>query len=128
MRWIRSNLRELTHLALFALTVQIIVTFGHVHPAGATLAPTQALQSATVAQAVAPAAKPYGRDQKSHGTADYDCPICALIQLASTSVPAVAPAFPTSALLGGTVLEALVLPIFTASAAITAYARGPPPV
>jgi hypothetical protein len=128
MRWIRSNIRGLARLALFSLVAQIIITFGHVHLDGRALASAQAAQSAVTDQAVAPLAKANNKGQKSHGAADVDCPICALIQLASTSAPSVAPPLPIPAILGGTILEAAEAPDFAASTAFAFQARGPPAI
>lgn len=125
MRWIRSNIRGFARLALFALAVQFAVTFGHVHLDGLGSA-----QAAAIDQSAAPAAGLKGKAHKSQrtpqGTADFDCPICALIQLASTSAPSVAPPLPVPVLLGGVALETPD-PSGLASAPITAFqARGPP--
>jgi hypothetical protein len=128
MRWIRSNIREFARLALFALAVQIIVTFGHVHLDGLALTSAHAGQSAVADQAVAPLAKAHSKGQKSHGAADFDCPICALIQLASTSAPSVAPPLPIPATLGGTILEAPDVSGFAASTAFAFQARAPPAI
>src|SRR4029077_17977624 len=32
MNWVRSTIRPFAHLALFALALQMIVSFGHMHP------------------------------------------------------------------------------------------------
>ena len=95
MRWFRSNIRFGRRLAFFALAVQIVLTFGHIHGLTPAAAKTAQLASANGPSAVqAFAAHPFGT---SNGTADYDCPICALIQLASTSAPSVAPVLPVPA-------------------------------
>jgi hypothetical protein len=95
MRWFRSNLRFGSRLALFALAVQIVLTFGHIHgltPAAAKSAPLAlANQSDSSLPGVTKS------NPKSNGSSDFDCPICALIQLASTSAPSVAPVLPVPA-------------------------------
>ncbi len=128
MRWLRSNIRGLARLALFALAVQIIATFGHVHLERVALTTAQAAQSAVPDQAVEHLAKSQSRGQKSHGAADFDCPICALIQLASTSAPSAAPPLPIPVILGGTILKAPEAADFAASTAFAFQARGPPAV
>jgi len=127
MRFIRSNLRGLARLALFALAVQFAVTFGHVHLHGLALAAGRAAQPAAADQAV-PSAKADGKSQQSQGAGDLDCPICALIQLASSSAPSVAPPLPMPALLGGTILAARQAPDVFASPTFAFQARGPPAV
>jgi hypothetical protein len=124
MRWIRSNLRGFARLALFALAVQAVVTFGHVHLDGLA-------GSVPGAQAVAGHAAPPAKSQGNnpHGTADLDCPICALIQLASTSPPAVAPPLPAPpSIISGTILEAFKTTGVEISPTIAFQARGPPTV
>jgi hypothetical protein len=125
MRWFRSNLRGLTRLALFALAVQVVVTFGHVHIEHVALASAPGTQSAA-GQAVAVLAKAHAPTPQ--GTADVDCPICALIQLASTSAPAVAPPLPVPTILGGTILEAPEVSAAAISPTFGFQARGPPAV
>lgn len=76
-------------LALIALALQVVLTFGHFHAPAAASAGL-ALLSKTVAPAESGAHDPAD-------LADSDCPTCALIQLAGTSTPAVAPALPLPA-------------------------------
>src|SRR5580704_15388054 len=102
MRWFRKHVRMGTRLALFALAVQLVLTFGHVHLDGAGSTNTAAASSRHVATGVSGDA---GSKRGSQGTADADCPICALIQLASTSAPSVAPPLPVPFLVDGAVLE-----------------------
>jgi len=83
MRWFRTNRQSGARLALIALVLQLVLTFGHVHASlasggGATVS---ALQSGGTG--------PHNGGQK--GLADFDCPTCALIQLSATSAPSVAP-------------------------------------
>jgi hypothetical protein len=118
----------LTCLALFALAVQIVVTFGHVHLDGLTPAAAHSAQAFAADQNVASAAKSDNKGPGSHGTADTDCPICALIQLASTSAPSVAPPLPIPAKLGGAILQPREAPVFATSPTFAFQARGPPAV
>ena len=82
MHWIRSRLRLGSCVALFALAVQLVLTFGHVHLDG--LGGHSSVRIETAAGAVAPAGH--------HGpkAADDYCAACALIHLAGTLVPAAA--------------------------------------
>jgi anti-sigma factor ChrR (cupin superfamily) len=89
MRWFRSKLHLGTRLALFALAVQTILTFGHVHLGNLA---TPAAKSAIVAGSGTVMLSEQAPSHDSGGALDTDCPICALIQLAATSVPSVAPA------------------------------------
>jgi hypothetical protein len=94
MRWIRSNMAFGSRLALFALAVQLILSFGHVHPgdfagAGPAAAATSGNAAADLPQ-TPPNPKPYPL------AGDY-CSICASIQLAGASLAPVAPALPLPA-------------------------------
>jgi hypothetical protein len=126
MRWFRANIRFGSRLALLALALQVVLTFGHVHVDGLVLGRSSDLSSA--AQMAATTANASERSKKSQGAADYDCPICALIQLASTASPAAAPPLPIPAMIGGLRLEtADELEQF--SAPYFAFrARGPPAI
>jgi hypothetical protein len=124
MRWIRSNLRGFARLALFALAVQVVVTFGHVHLDG-LVGSVHGAQAIAGQTASSPAKSP---GNGPHGTADLDCPICALIQLASTSAPSVAPPLSVPLIVGGTVLEAPETTGVEASPIFAFRARGPPAI
>jgi hypothetical protein len=127
MRWFRSNIRGCSRLALVALAMQFALTFGHVHlNGGAALASFQSASLTAAKHAVAPVAETRDQSPKSKGTADFDCPICALIQLASTSAPSVAPSVPVPAVVGGTVLKAADELRPAPSLRFAFLARGPP--
>ena len=88
MRWFRSNIQFGTRLALIALALQAVLTFGHVHaPAAASTG------LALLSKAVAPGGSG-SHDPADKGLVDSLCPTCALIQLSATSAPAVAPTLP----------------------------------
>jgi len=127
MRWFRSNIRGCARLALVALAVQLALTFGHVHlDGGAALASSPSALLTAAKHAVAPVAVVRDQSPKSKGTADFDCPICALIQLASTSAPSVAPPVPVPAVVGGTVLKAADESRPASALHFAFLARGPP--
>ncbi len=86
MRWFRTNRQFGTRLALIAVALQLLLTFGHVHALLANGAGTTV--SARQSGAAAPP------DQGHKGSADFHCPICALIQLSAASAPSVAPELP----------------------------------
>jgi hypothetical protein len=110
-------------LALFALAVQIVLSFGHAHLDG--LSPARVGPAAV---ANGGAALPGAPNDKSDGTADRYCPVCALIQLAASSLPAVPPALPLPANLD---LIALPAPTDISSAPLLHFlfqARAPPSI
>jgi hypothetical protein len=86
MRWFRSHLRLGARLALFALVVQLVVSFGHVH--AEDFAATVAL-AASAGHGSPSSGAPNGRHPSD--TTNDICAICALIQLVHVSVPAMAP-------------------------------------
>jgi hypothetical protein len=77
------------------MAVQLVLTFGHIHLDGLTKAGAASSVLASQSNPAVPNAPDPSR--KGNGSADIDCPICALIQLASTSTPSVAPALPVPA-------------------------------
>ena len=91
MRWFRSKMQFGSRLALLALALQIVLTFGHVH----SLLPTAVDTALSSAAAASDASS--SRDPSRNGLADFDCPICALINLAGTSTLSVAPDLPLPA-------------------------------
>lgn len=83
MQWVRSKIKLGARAALFALAVQLALSFGHLHPIAAQTAPS--IQSTQQLPAPAP-------DSDRHP--DDFCAICAVIALASTAMAAAPPALP----------------------------------
>ena len=79
MRWVRARLGAGSRLALFALALQIVLSFGHVH--------LGEFRHATDGPAVA-GSQPVPSDPFQHPGSDADdyCAICATIHLAATSL------------------------------------------
>src|SRR5258708_16812440 len=107
MKWFRSNVRRGSRLALFALAIQVLLSFGHFHGSSAQAAP--ALMDAnhpglhdTVTCAAThldawagalheDAFRAVGQktsDHESDGRPTDDCAICAVMALANTLVVA----------------------------------------
>ena len=126
MRWFRSHVRAGSRLALFALAVQLFVTFGHVHLDALVGGPTAS--AGAVRHSIATLHNPADGSQQAPGLADDDCPICALIQLANASPPSVAPPLPTPTMLGGLKLVAPDDLWQAASHRLAFLARGPPSI
>jgi hypothetical protein len=79
MSWVRRNLRIGSHLALFALAIQLVLSFSHVHLDGLNLAPRQVVvQAADQPGAPSPEGPSPGHDAL--------CPICLSIQLAGATL------------------------------------------
>jgi hypothetical protein len=79
MKWVRSNISHGSRLALFALAIQFVLSFGHFHGIAAQAAPAfQSLQQATF-------------DHDSDPSSHEACEICAVIAMANTVVSAMPP-------------------------------------
>ena len=86
MKWFRANIRNGAKLALFALAVQLVLPFGHVHGGTVHAAPldaTLALSANDVAQTPA--------DTDHHHRAADPCAICAVMAMAGTALFAAPP-------------------------------------
>ena len=125
MRWFRSRLRLGSYLALFALAFQLAISFGHVHleriapPSTGASALAGAQPSADDLNAPS---NPAGRED----LADDHCPICTLIHLAGTLMPAEIPLLPMPAVFGRLRLEGAAEFDLTAAHAALFRARAPP--
>ncbi len=98
MKWFRSNIRRGSRLALFALAIQFLLSFGHFHASHAQAAPAVAKQSALHAAASGTATHALNRALRAaasravplktssdHAPDDRltdDCAICAVLALA----------------------------------------------
>src|SRR5438309_504334 len=105
MRWFRSHVRFGARLALFALTVQFVLSFTHVHLDDGPPVAASKLASLT---GVAPASDndiDSGAPSKPHpnSLADDHCAICTLIQMAGASPPPALPQLPLPVVVGGIV-------------------------
>jgi hypothetical protein len=103
MKWFRSNIRRGSRLALFALAIQFLLSFGHFHGGGAQAALAGAHRSA-LHDAAKETATPALRadtsratplktpsDQAPDGRLTDDCAICAVLALADATVLAPSP-------------------------------------
>ena len=98
MKWFRSNTRLGSQLALFALAIQFLLSFGHFHGSSAQAArvdvkqsadavsgaATQALNRGLQADASRAAPLKTSSDHAPDGRLTDDCAICAVLALAGT--------------------------------------------
>jgi Protein of unknown function (DUF2946) len=91
MGWFRSRSRWGSYLALFALVVQLALSFGHVHLEGGTPISGHASTLLGVHPSTASAAAVDPAGKETPALADDCCPICTLIHLAGALVPATTP-------------------------------------
>ncbi|MGX1165998.1 hypothetical protein AB7M16_002264 [Bradyrhizobium sp. USDA 372] len=97
MKWFRSNSRHGARLALFAMLVQLALTFGHSHwfAQAAPLAQSSAQQidgskgDAAIDRSAVQKQSPAGPDREHSG--EDNCAICAIIAMAGTIVSATPP-------------------------------------
>jgi len=109
-------------LGLFALALQIVLSFGHVHPGDFDA--TNPASVAVDAGQTPPTAPGDGSDR----AIDHFCPICALIQLAASALPALPPALPLPLRLAAAELPLRRLFTLAASPDTLFQARAPPSV
>lgn len=96
MKWFRSNTKHGARLALFALAVQLALSFGHFHWLAATQAAPVVPSNLTQADtANVPAGDQVKRQQPANPDTDQhpgdSCAICAVIAMASTVLFATPP-------------------------------------
>jgi hypothetical protein len=114
-------------LALIALTLQLVLTFGHVHAPAAASTGLTMLSKAVLSNAVTPGGSgSHGPADK--GLADSDCPTCALIHLGGISTPALAPALPLPAVDDFTTLRPHAELVSAISPHFRFQARAPPSI
>jgi len=95
--WFRSNRGKVTWVALFALTCQLVLAFGHVHliKIRSALAPISAATAIVIDMADDPAALPRSPPQipqrNPSGFGDNFCALCGGINLAASVVVPTAP-------------------------------------
>ena len=90
MRWFRANRILGGRLALFALAVQFVVAFGHIHRDDIY---GFARATAAVAAPVPDGGQPLPNDHPAKHGGDY-CAICATVSLLGNSFAAAAPSLP----------------------------------
>jgi hypothetical protein len=85
MRWIRARLRLGGWLALFALALQLVASFAHIHAEDFALSRQNGVASTHAVQVS-------GDDRGDHHPSDRDsCAICAVIHLANTLLTSAPP-------------------------------------
>ena len=99
MRWFRSNIKHGSRLALLALAIQFVLSFGHHHGAAALAAPAVSMQAGNASgtgaaktkdstvtdSAKAQAANPAG-PRSNHDQDSGHCAVCAVMALAGTAL------------------------------------------
>ena len=104
MAWVRSNIKCVSRIALFAMVIQLALSFGHFHPivSAATSAPefgsapSQPSFSGSLSSRVANAqsARQPGSNHSSDEHPGDICAICAVMAMANAALFALPPALP----------------------------------
>jgi hypothetical protein len=143
MKWFRLNIRIGSRLALFALAIQFVLSFGHFHGGSAQAASVDAKLSGlhdSVGSAVArlrtsePAAQAnaagVARNTSSRdlpaGQGSDDCAICVVMALANAMVDAAPPDLPAPQATAFSYLSAAAGFVDPASARVAFQPRAPP--
>jgi hypothetical protein len=87
MQWLRSKRRTGARLGLFALAVQLVLSFGHIHPQD--VAPRSILGAAAFHNAWS--VRSSSGQQTPGGLPDDDCPICMAMHVAASGLLPVTP-------------------------------------
>ena len=92
MKWFRSNIKQGSRLALFALAIQFVLSFGHFHgvAAGGAGDPIRPASQALTAPR-APASSPATPVRIPTGTPNDACAICAVMAMANAVLFATPP-------------------------------------
>lgn len=94
MTWFRSRNRSITRLALFALAIQMVVSFGHMDADELGLSPLAHRGRSHLALNAIPTAVA-SRDRSHVPVAPESyCPICASLALVATAFPSLPPVLP----------------------------------
>jgi hypothetical protein len=126
MHWFRSRSSLGAWLALFALTAQLVVSFGHVHLDRNASAPEHqsALLGSDTPTSADIASLPASDDAPA--LADDYCAVCALIHLAGTVVASEPPALPLPVVFGRAQTQSTAEFGLTAQSHAPFAARAPP--
>ena len=90
MRWFRSNSKTGGRLALFALAVQFVLAFGHIHPQD-IYGSLDGVSPSTLSALPAPEKIQSVSTDQAYNQSDDFCAICAAVSLLGNSFAAEAP-------------------------------------
>ena len=123
MRWFRAHKTFGSRLALFALAVQFVLAFGHIHHEDIF---GSARPAAAMAAAVPDGSQPLPANHPGKHSDDY-CAICATVSLLGNSFAAVAPILPLPSASHAIEQFDRVATIFIAPRRAAFQSRAPPP-
>ena len=94
MKWFRSNIKHGSRLALFALALQLALSFGHFHGGAAQAAPAMQSGLANNVSAADPVSEDAQQPASNHDSDQQQgdvCAICAVVALANAMLFATPP-------------------------------------
>jgi len=115
MGWIRSKAKRLSLLALFALAMQIGLSFGHTHVAAWSADRTQIAANAST-----------GGPSAHHDAADAICAVCVTAAMAASGLHTATPVLPLPASFSTAVFTPLASQNAPRSRTAAFHSRGPP--
>jgi len=115
MEWVRAKAKWLSLLALFALAMQIGLSFGHTHVAAWSADRTQIATSSST-----------GAPSAHHDAADAICAVCVTAAMAASGLHAAAPALPLPVSFSTVVFTPLEAKNAPRSRTAAFHSRGPP--
>ncbi|WP_424629522.1 DUF2946 family protein [Bradyrhizobium sp. SYSU BS000235] len=118
MKWLRSNAKRLSMLALFALALQFGLSFGHIHVDHALAAPTAVSDQASASSAD-------GNGHHQDDPADI-CAICVTVAMANALVDATPPVLPVPLDANAAEISADFAHHVTATRRVAFHSRAPP--
>jgi Protein of unknown function (DUF2946) len=120
MRWFRDNVRHGSWLALFAIAINLALSFGHVHVAG------QTSDHGLIATVLGVSDHGKAPGHSDDPQADYLCPICIASSAIANAMAAAPPVIPLQ--LDVTVVDRPITPVRLAVLLPRApfQSRGPP--
>jgi hypothetical protein len=125
MNWVRSTIRPFARLALFALALQIVVSFGHMHPDDLGLPSLATAHCADFPSGVAQVLTgPTDRDQ--YPSSDDYCPICASMALLAAGAPSLPPVIVAPPLISRVLSSPAALYLVATQTILSFQARAPP--
>jgi hypothetical protein len=125
MNWFRSKMRSGARLALFALAVQMVVSFGHMHGDDLGLPPL-ATSDQTQIESATTGAPGHPVNQDHHPASDDYCPVCASIALVATATPSLPPVLMVPAPIRRVWPAERPVQVFSIQVALSFQARAPP--
>jgi hypothetical protein len=126
MNWFRSKMRSGARLALFALAVQMVVSFGHMHWDDLGLPPPLATSDQTQIEFATTGAPGHPANQDHHPASDDYCPVCATMALVATAMPSLPPVLMVPAPIPRVWPAERPVEVFSIQVALSFQARAPP--